>query len=239
MSALRFPRTIGTRPHDPRKEIGVHKPNNLLEFDVKDTLGWDSTIDERRIEVKADHGHVTLTGSVPSYYDRVRAAEDAWTVDGVKTLDNELLVGLVGQAINDAQLEQACRDALDRDRFVPKGAVAPVVADGRVQLRGHVRNQFQRQAAEHAISRLEGVLSIENLVAISPEPIPSDIADRVDKAFRRSAIIDDSNIKVANDGHTIYLTGTVGSYAAMREALDTAWQAPGVDNVVNDLVIAP
>ena len=30
-----------------------------------------------------------------------------------------------------------------------------------------------------------------------------------------------------------------GSYAAMREALDTAWQAPGVDNVVNDLVIAP
>jgi osmotically-inducible protein OsmY len=44
---------------------------------------------------------------------------------------------------------------------------------------------------------------------------------------------------VSNDGHTIYLTGVAGSYAAMREALDTAWQAPGVENVVNDLVIVP
>jgi len=117
--------------------------------------------------------------------------------------------------------------------------VTPTVRDGHVQLRGHVRNPFQRQAAEHAVIQLQGVLGIENLIAISPEPIPSDVAERVNKAFKRSAIVDDSKIRVRNDGHTIYLTGTVGSYAAMREAVDTAWQAPGVDNVVNDLVIAP
>jgi osmotically-inducible protein OsmY len=217
----------------------MHKPNDLLEFDIKDTLDWDSTIDDRRIEVKADKGHVTLTGSVPSYYEKVRASEDAWSVGGVKMLDNEVLVGLAGEAINDAQLEQACRDALDRDRLVPKGAVTPTVRDGHVQLRGHVRNPFQREAAANAISRLDGVLGIENLVAVSSEPIPTDVAERINKAFKRSAIIDDSTIKVTNDGHTIYLTGAVGSYAAMREALDTVWQAPGVDKVVNDLIIAP
>ena len=108
-----------------------------------------------------------------------------------------------------------------------------------MRLAGHVRNPFQHDAAEFVISRLDGVLAIENLIAISAEPIPSDVADRVNKAFKRNAIIDDSKIKVTNDGHTIYLTGDVGSYAAMRAALDTAWQAPGVDNVVNDLVIAP
>jgi osmotically-inducible protein OsmY len=217
----------------------MHKPNNLLEFDVKDTLDWDSTIDDLRIEVKADDGRVTLTGSVPSYYEKIRATEDAWSVGGVKALDNELFVGLVGAAINDTQLEQACRDALDHDRVVPKGSVTPTVRDGHVQLRGHVRNPFQRDAAELVIGRLEGVLGIENLVAISSEPIPSDVADRVNKAFKRSAIIDDSKIKVTNDGHTLYLTGVAGSYAAMREAIDTAWQAPGVENVVNDVVIAP
>jgi osmotically-inducible protein OsmY len=228
-----------TRPHDTHKEIGMHKPNHLLEFDVRDTLEWDSAIDDRRIEVKADDGHVSLTGSVPSYYEKVRATEDAWSVGGVKALDNEILVGLEGAAINDTQLEEACRDALDHDRVVPKGSVTPTVRDGHVQLRGHVRNAFQRDAAEFAVSRLDGVLAIENLIAISPEPIPSDVADRVNKAFKRNAIIDDSKIKVTNDGHTLYLTGVAGSYAAMREALDTAWQAPGVDNVVNDLVIAP
>jgi osmotically-inducible protein OsmY len=217
----------------------MHKPNHLLEFDVKDTLDWDSAIDDRRIEVKADDGHVILTGSVPSYYEKVRATEDAWTVGGVKALDNEILVGLEGAAINDTQLEQACRAALDHDRVVPKGSVTPTVRQGHVQLRGHVRNAFQRDAAEFVVARLEGVLAIENLIAISSEPIPSDIADRVNKAFKRSAIIDDSKIKVTNDGHTLYLTGVAGSYAAMREALDTAWQAPGVDNVVNDLVIVP
>jgi osmotically-inducible protein OsmY len=217
----------------------MHKPNNLLEFDVKDTLDWDSSIDVRRIEVKADDGHVTLTGSVPSYYEKLRATEDAWTVGGVKTLDNELLVGLEGAAINDAQLDEACRNALDHDRVVPKGSVTPTVRDGHVQLRGHVRNGFQRDAAEFVVGRLDGVLSIENLIAISSEPIPSDVADRVNKAFKRNAIIDDSKITVSNDGHTLYLSGVVGSYAAMREAVDTAWQAPGVENVVNDLVIVP
>jgi osmotically-inducible protein OsmY len=168
----------------------MHKPKHLLEFDVRDTLDWDAAIDDRRIEVKADDGHVILTGSVPSYYERVRATEDAWSVGGVRTLDNELLVGLEGAVINDTQLEQACRAALDHDRVVPKGAVTPTVRDGHVQLRGHVRNPFQRDAAEFVIGRLDGVLAIENLIAISSEPIPSDVADRVSKAFRRSAIID-------------------------------------------------
>jgi hypothetical protein len=37
----------------------MQKPNHLLEFDVRDTLDWDSAIDDRRIEVKADDGLVT------------------------------------------------------------------------------------------------------------------------------------------------------------------------------------
>lgn len=42
---------------------------------------------------------------------------------------------------------------------------------------------------------------------------------------------------VTNDGHTVTLTGMVGSYAAMREVVDAAWQAPGVDRVVDYLVV--
>ena len=70
-------------------------------------------------------------------------------------------------------------------------------------------------------------------------PIPSDVADRINKAFRRNAIIDDSLIEVTNIGHTIYLDGTVGSHQARQEAEDTAWDAPGVTEVVDRLVIVP
>jgi osmotically-inducible protein OsmY len=217
----------------------MNKPNKLLEIDVRDTLDWDPALDDRRISVNADNGHVTLTGSVPTYYDKVRATDDAWTVGGVKSLDNELLVGLAGELLNDAQVADACRDALDRDRVVPTGSVTPTVTGGKVQLRGHVRNPLQRKAAEHAVSRVDGVVSIENLIAISPEPIPTDVADRISKAFERNAVVDRSRIRISNDGHTVYLTGSVSSYAAMREAGDIAASAPGVDRVVNDLVIEP
>jgi osmotically-inducible protein OsmY len=221
------------------RERKRRKPDNLVEFDVRDTLEWDGALDDRRIAVDAENGHVTLTGSVPSYYDKMRAAEAAWTVGGVKTLDNKLLVGPAGAALDDDHIADEAREALERSRFVPKGSVVPTVYDGQVQLRGQVRSQFQRLAAERAVAGLDGVLGIENLIAVSPEPIPTDVADRIKRAFARSALVSAANLRVANDGHAIYLTGTVQSYAAMREAVDTAAAAPGVERVINDLMIEP
>jgi BON domain-containing protein len=93
----------------------MHKPNNLLELDVKDSLDWDPVVEDLRIVVKADDGHVTLRGTVPSYDDKLRATEDVWTVGGVKAVDNELLVGLVGDVVTDAQMAAACASALDKD----------------------------------------------------------------------------------------------------------------------------
>jgi osmotically-inducible protein OsmY len=217
----------------------MHKPNNLLESDVKDTLDWDPGLDDSRIVVTAHDGRVTLSGSVPTYYEEVLATDDAWTVGGVKALDDNLLVGLVGDAIADADIAVDCEAALDRDRLVPQGSVTATVLEGTVTLRGQVRHHYQRRAAEHAVSRVDGVLGVDNLIAISSDPIPSDVADRINKAFQRSAIIDDSRIKVTSDGHTINLDGTVGSYAALRQAEDTAWAAPGATDVVDRLVIEP
>jgi osmotically-inducible protein OsmY len=217
----------------------MHKPNNLLELDVKDELDWDPMLDDTRIVVEADDGRVTLTGTVPSYYDATRATDDAWTVGGVRDVDNELFVGFVGAAVLDVDLTAACTKALDADKLVPKGSVTADVNDGRVTLTGQVRHHFQRQAAEFAVRRVDGVRGITNDVKISSDPTPSDVADRIKKAFRRNAIIDDSLIEVSNDGHTIYLDGTVGSFTARGEAVDTAWAAPGVTDVVDRLVVVP
>jgi osmotically-inducible protein OsmY len=215
----------------------MHKPNNLLELDVKDALAWDPVVDDSRIVVKADDGRVTLTGTVPTFYDTSLAVADAWSVGGVVNVENELLVGLAGAVIADVDITAACIAALDADKFVPKGSVTPTVTDGWVTLTGQVRHHHQRQAAEHAVRRIDGVLGITDNLELSSEPIPSDVADRINKAFRRNAIIDDSLIKVTNSDHTIYLDGTVDSYAARQAAVDTAWQAPGVTYVIDRLVI--
>jgi len=217
----------------------MRKPNNILEKDVTDELSWDPWLDDTQITVKADDGRVTLTGAVPTYSELIEATDDTWGVKGVTSVDNELLVGLVGETLADADIAARCMDALDGDRIVPKGAVTVDVFDGWVTLGGHVRHHFQRQAAKFAVQRVQGVRGITDNVTISSDPIPSDVADRISNALDRKAILDDSVIQVTNDGSTVYLDGTTDSYAAMQTAEDTAWAAPGVTDVVDRLVVVP
>jgi osmotically-inducible protein OsmY len=217
----------------------MHKPNNLLESDVEEELDWDPRFDSSRVLVKANDGTVMLTGTVDTYFDRILATQDAQSVGGVTSVDNELLVGFVGRAIADADIATECREALDQDRFVPKGTVTITVLDGWVTLSGEVRRHYQRQAAHHAASKVKGVLGVTNDITLTKDAMPGDVAERINKAFKRDAIIDDSHIKVTATGNTVYLDGVVGSWNAMDEAVDNAWDAPGVNEVVNRLVIVP
>ena len=216
----------------------MHKPNEFLKLDVEDQLAWDPQVDTTRIVVSANEGKVTFTGAVPSLYQVTRAGEDAMLVGGVKVLDNQLLVGLLGGAITDVEIAAASAAALNGDSFVPKGSVTVDVRDGWVTLGGEVRHHYQRQAAEHAVRKVDGVLGIDNGIALTDAPIPSDVADRIKNAFQRAAIINDSLIEVSNVGHTVYLDGKADSWAARQAAEDTAWNAPGVNMVIDRLEVA-
>ena len=59
---------------------------------VQSRISSDSRITSSEIGVQADSGVVTLTGSVVSDVERASAAKDAATVDGVKTVVNNLTV---------------------------------------------------------------------------------------------------------------------------------------------------
>ena len=148
-----------------------------------------------------------------------------------------MLVGPIGEKIADADLASRCAAALDADRFLPKGAITVDVEDGNVTLRGDVRHHYERQAAGLAIARVKGVYGISNRIVITSQPVPSDVADRIKRAFSRNAIIDDSRISVTTNGPTVYLDGEVGSWKAEEERVDTAWGAPGVTDVVDRLII--
>ena len=158
-------------------------------------------------------------------------------VGGVKDLDNQLLVGLLGDTITDGEIAAGAAKALDADRFVPKGAVKVDVLEGFVTLAGEVRHHYQRKAAEFAVQRVDGVLGMDDTITLTSGPIPSDVSDRIQKTFQRRAIIDDSQIQVSNVTNTIYLDGSVDSWTAREAADDAAWEAPGVDNVIDRLEV--
>ncbi len=63
-----------------------------MAAEVQGRIVRDSKIDSREIGVQTEQGVVTLTGAVSSDQERTMAAADAATVDGVKTVINNMVV---------------------------------------------------------------------------------------------------------------------------------------------------
>jgi osmotically-inducible protein OsmY len=62
--------------------------------------------------------------------------------------------------------ERIC-DALSTNPHVPSHKVRVEAADGRVILKGQVNSFFQKQMAQEAIRRVDGVEMIDNLLEVN------------------------------------------------------------------------
>src|SRR5271165_3522414 len=67
------------------------RTNAQVAAEVQGTIARDSRISSREITVNAEHGVVTLAGTVSEDDERTLAARDAAAVDGVKTVVNNLV----------------------------------------------------------------------------------------------------------------------------------------------------
>ena len=66
-----------------------------------------------------------------------------------------------------APLSQRIYEALTINPHVPSRQVEVEAADGHVVLKGNVRSFFQKQMAQEAIRRIDGVERIENLLEVN------------------------------------------------------------------------
>jgi len=64
-----------------------------------------------------------------------------------------------------------------------------------------------------------------------------DIKLKSEDAFRRSATVDATHVTVDANGSEVILRGEVRSWSERDQAQATAWSAPGVTHVKNDLAV--
>lgn len=76
------------------------------------------------------------------------------------------------------------------------------------------------------------------MVTIKPNVSTAVVKADIYAALTRRATSDSKNIKVAVDGGEVTLTGSVHSWAERELANSSAWGAPGVRNVVDQMTIA-
>ena len=109
--------------------------DSALRERVLRQLAFTRDFNGKDVCVRAEHGRVTLTGSVASYPEKIAAAETAKRLFGVRSITNDLTVRHA-PSISDADLQNALNGAL-----VSRGASPTVTAhaiDGRVVLEGTV-----------------------------------------------------------------------------------------------------
>jgi osmotically-inducible protein OsmY len=66
-----------------------------------------------------------------------------------------------------AQLDQRVQSALTKQAGVPQKSLRFEASDGRVTLHGTVHSYYQKQMAQEALRRLEGVQTIDNKIEVS------------------------------------------------------------------------
>ena len=214
------------------------KSDTQLQHDVLDELEWEPSIDASTIGVTAKDGVVTLTGTVPIYADKIEAERIAKSIGGVKAVANEIEVRIPGTSErNDTDIATAAVNALRWHTSIPDDKVKVTVRNGWITLEGEVEWQYQREAARDAVRFLTGVKGVTNSINLAAKPKPKDVRTRIEAAFKRSAEVDASHVRIeAHDG-TIVLKGKVSSWSERAEAERVAWTAPGVTVVDNRLAV--
>jgi osmotically-inducible protein OsmY len=211
--------------------------DSSLKQSVLDELQWEPSVNAAHIGVTAKDGIVTLSGDVSSYAEKWAAERAAGRVYGVKGIAEEIKVRYPSDKVDDTDIAQKALQVLSWDLDVPPNKVTVKVEDGWVTLSGTVDWYFQRSAAEADVRKLKGVMGVINNVVITPSVRASDVRAKIEAAFARNAEIEEDDISVTVDGGKVTLIGHVDTWGQDSLAVDTAWSAPGVTQVLDRLAV--
>ena len=206
--------------------------------DVAAELRWSPDVKHSNITSKVSDGIVTLTGLVPCHSDKYLAECAAKRVRGVTAIANDIEVRPPSaERRSDTQIAHEAAEAIRADLPVLAEHVQIVVREGHVTLDGIVEWQWQRQRLESTVRAINGVAVVNNLLEIRPRVVADDIKRSIEIAFRRSAEVDAARLSVEAHDSEVTLRGAVRSLYEKDEAQRTAWSAPGVTNVINEITV--
>ena len=218
--------------------------NTRSDSEIKDNveaeLRCNPHVDETDIAVKVAGGIVTLTGYVRNFFHKYGAEDAVKRVAGVIAIANDIqLLAPQSGAVSDPELAREAVAAIKQQLPLCWQQIRPIVHQGCVTLEGVVDEHCQSEAAEAAVRGLAGVLCVVNALGLTPDAQatrPRYVKRLIEESFQDSGR-DASDVSVEANGTGVTLRGHVRAWAERAQAEQSAWSAPGVKSVRNELTV--
>jgi osmotically-inducible protein OsmY len=214
------------------------KTDSQVQQDVMDELRFEPAVDSSRIGVEVKDGIVTLAGHVGSFSEKCAAERATQRVLGVRALAVEMDVNLPGPSERtDADLAHSAEAALRWTKGLENEPVKVMVENGWITLSGEVEWDYLRRIAMGAARHLVGLRGISDNITLKTHITPVVVKSEIEAALKRRWAGDANEVSVNVIGSTVTLSGTVHSWWDREVAQRSAWAAPGVHSVVDNLTV--
>lgn len=199
------------------------------------------------VKVKAHHGIVTLSGTVPDQDDRTLAVATVENLPGVREVKNEIIVQPDHPEYSDSWMAMKIRA-----RLLVKGNVSAVstqvaVENGIVTLTGTADNRAQKELTAIYAADIAGVKSVVNETLIQDNPETGQtLRENIDDAsitgqlkftLLTTRATSALRTKVTTVDGVITITGEASSRAEKSLVTKLAQDVRGVTSVVNDMSV--
>jgi osmotically-inducible protein OsmY len=208
-------------------------PDEDVTVAVETELLLDEGVPSHLIDVWTTDGVVTLSGQVDNLLARKRAVRVAETTKGVRAVVDRTEVSPTER--DDGRIRSDVITALAMDPAADAYEIDVSVKDGVVTLTGSVNSWAERQLAEHMAMGVDGIVEIDNQIAVDEDVVRTDaeIQPEIERRLEVDALVDAGLIDVSVSGGEVTLSRFVGSAAEKTRARMDAWVA-GVRSVDAD-----
>ncbi|MDB5987085.1 MAG: hypothetical protein JWR16_2138 [Nevskia sp.] len=157
--------------------VGAAIADTAITAKVKAKFADDTRLKTSKVSVTTNNGVVTLTGSAPSSDAKSAAAELAQTVDGVKSVDDEIAspsladeVGTktkhaahaTGKAVSDSWITTKVKSELLADSVTKAFDISVTTTGGVVALSGTLASSDQVEHVVAVAKKVKGVKSVDS-----------------------------------------------------------------------------